>query len=146
MLFVRRPVTTVVVNDSAANRAAAQNLAEERGQVNGAAATLAVVALIAVLLALAYFVWWAPSNTVQVQTPVIHDTQVVDRPVPGNTTIVNNPPNVTPPPQVIHEQHDHVIEVPVPTQSNGSTTTAGASTGTTTGGTDSGAGSGSTGG
>lgn len=142
MLFVRKP-TTVVVEDPVADR-----LAEERGEVSGMAATLGIMAVVAAFLLVGYFVWWAPVNSaVAVPAPVVqHDTQIIDRQVPGPSTTIVSPPTSTPP-QVI-EHHDQVI-VPVPTPSNsgsnnnnsGSGTNnsgSGANSGGSTTGTDSG--------
>lgn len=124
MLFVRRRPTTVVVEEDPVARAEATRMAEERGQVSGAATALGVVAIAILLFAIGYFAWWAPMNSAQANQPgvpvVEHDTQVIEKPVPATPpTIINNPPAAapsTPAPTVI--QRDHIITVPVPDRSS----------------------------
>jgi hypothetical protein len=144
MLFVRKP--TVVVEDDSAARAEASLLAEERGRASGTVAALGILAVMVLILLVGYFAWWAPVNAAQAQdqpTQVIHDTQVVEKPVPGPTTIVNNPPTAPPvinnPTKVIERKEYVPVPVPVPVpdtsgtnNNNGSGDTSGA-TGDTSG-------------
>jgi hypothetical protein len=129
MLFVRRP-TTVVVEDDSAARAEAALLAEERGKASGAVAALGILAVTVLVLLVGYFAWWAPVNAAQAQDQpapqVIYDTKVVEKPVPGPTTIVNNPPTAPPvinnPTKVI--ERNHYVPVPVPTPDTSGTNNA----------------------
>lgn len=135
MLFVRRP-DTIIVEDSSALRTESNALAEERGRVSGSAATLGILALVVLAFIVGYFAWWAPSQTqVQVQAPAVqHDTQIIDRTVPGPSTIINNPP--VSPPTVI--DHNNTIIVPPPAKTSGSDTTSTTSGANDNGGTDAG--------
>jgi hypothetical protein len=103
MLFVRRP--TIIVEDEATH-AEQTRLAEERGMNSGAVAVLGIVGLLAVILLVGYFAWWAPMNI----------------------------------------QHDHIVTVPAPAPTNGSTN-GGAATdaGNGSGASDAGATAGATG-
>ena len=134
-MLITKP-TTVVVEDSSARIDAA----EVRGESNGLAIGLGLLAIVVVALVIGYFAWWAPANSTVVQSPVIeHDTTTIEKPVPGNSpTIINTAPSVTPP-TVIHE--DHVVQVPPPTTPPPATNNTGSNNGS---GSDSGNGGSST--
>ncbi|HWA81854.1 MAG TPA: hypothetical protein VG820_00360 [Fimbriimonadaceae bacterium] len=104
MLFIKRPA--VIVEDPAA-QAEAERRAEERGQVTGAAAILGIIAVAVALGAIGYFAWWAPVHGADAQTKqpqVVHDTRIIEKPVPSTPpTIINNPPPQ--PPVVIERDH-----------------------------------------
>ncbi len=109
MLFVRTP-PTVVVEDPEAIRAA-----EERGRDNGFMLLLGALLVIAAVMAVGYFAWWAPFNSATATPTVIHDTHVIQQ--PASPTIVNPPPTII--------QRDRIVPVPVPKSSTDSSSNAG---------------------
>ena len=133
MQFESKP--TIIIEDDSAARAEAHLLATERGKASGTVAALGIVTVMVLILLVGYFAWWVPVNTAQAQEPnqVIHETKVVEKPVPGSTTIINNPP-VAPPiinnPTKIIERTEYVpVPVPVPDTSGTNNDAAGATSG-----------------
>ncbi|HVT13523.1 MAG TPA: hypothetical protein VHE55_14760 [Fimbriimonadaceae bacterium] len=106
---MRRPA--VIVEDPVA-RAESERLATERGKVAGAATVLTILILVLALGAIGYFVWWAPVNQANAQNKapqIVHDTRVIEKPVPtAPPTIINNPPPQ--PPVVIDHDHSNTTD------------------------------------
>lgn len=105
MLFVRRPKTTVVVQDPNRQAEQAVALAEEQGRASGAVAMLGVTAIVIIALLVGYFAYWAPMNQAAAEQGMQGTTPpaqavVKERVVqtPGTTTIITAP---TPPPTQI---------------------------------------------